>query len=805
MHDIQYAWRAIARTPMFAAVVIGTLTLGIGASTSMFSVVNGVLLAPLPYGNASALVWMFGAFRASDSAAVSPPDFADYRSRNDVFERLGAMAIAPVGVTVTGSGTPTRLQAAHVSAELMTTLGVAPIRGRDLARSDERTASTAILVSHQIWQDRFGGSDEAIGQPIVVDGRVCTVVGVMPPGFTLPYDSFIRLTDPIDLYVPLALDGPDAQIRRFHSLRLIGRLKPAESLQHAQSQMDVVARQLAAVYPDNDTWHLRLVPLHERVVGSVRPVLAVLMAAVLLLLLVSCANVASLLLARAGSRRTEFAVRGALGASPARIVRQLLVEGLALSIAGAAAGLIVTWWTIRILKRVGPAQFPRLDAVAVEPRVIGFALAAAVVTTAIFALVPAIHASRGSLSAGIAPERAATGDRSRRRGQRVLVVAQLAVSLVLLSGAAIVVRGFMRLVSIESGFRSAGVMLTRLPLPEQRYDSDAKIDGFYAQLLARLNATPQIEAAALGTAPPMAGANDSVVYRPGRPPLDARDRRFAQIRWIQGDYFATLGIPLVAGRLFDDRGDRSGAPLVAIVSRRMAHEFFGDDAAIGQRIVVDVGEHVIAQVIGVTGDVRVFGQASDAPPLVYLHARQRPAPYLQLIVRSAAAPADVAAAIRRHVLALDPALAIARIDTMDALVADSVAQPRFSMLLIGSFAALASTLTLIGLYATVAYLVAQRRREIGIRLAIGATRGDIGRMVLRQGATLVAAGIAMGAVGSLLTSRLASALLVNVGSADPILVGMAAALLTVASLTAVLVPTRRAAAVEPSTALRAQE
>jgi putative ABC transport system permease protein len=348
-------------------------------------------------------------------------------------------------------------------------------------------------------------------------------------------------------------------------------------------------------------------------------------------------------------------------------------------------------------------------------------------------------------------------------------------------------------------------MLTRLPLPEQRYDSDAKIDGFYAQLLARLNATPQIEAAALGTAPPMAGANDSVVYRPGRPPLDARDRRFAQIRWIQGDYFATLGIPLVAGRLFDDRGDRSGAPLVAIVSRRMAHEFFGDDAAIGQRIVVDVGEHVIAQVIGVTGDVRVFGQASDAPPLVYLHARQRPAPYLQLIVRSAAAPADVAAAIRRHVLALDPALAIARIDTMDALVADSVAQPRFSMLLIGSFAALASTLTLIGLYATVAYLVAQRRREIGIRLAIGATRGDIGRMVLRQGATLVAAGIAMGAVGSLLTSRLASALLVNVGSADPILVGMAAALLTVASLTAVLVPTRRAAAVEPSTALRAQE
>jgi putative ABC transport system permease protein len=346
-------------------------------------------------------------------------------------------------------------------------------------------------------------------------------------------------------------------------------------------------------------------------------------------------------------------------------------------------------------------------------------------------------------------------------------------------------------------------MLTRLPLPEGRYDTDAKIDGFYAELLARLNATPQIEAAALGTAPPMAGANDSVVYPPGRPPLDARERRFAQIRWIQGDYFATLGIPLVAGRLFDDRGDRAGAPHVAIVSRRMAREFFGDDDAIGQGIVVDVGEQVTAQVVGVTGDVRVFGQAGDAPPLVYLHGRQRPAPYMQLILRSAAAPADVAAAIRRHVLALDPALAVARIDTMDALVADSVAQPRFSMLLIGSFAALASTLTLVGLYATVAYLAAQRRREIGIRLAMGATGSDIRRMVLRQGAALVAAGIAIGAVGSVLSSRLASALLVDLGSLDPLLVGVAAALLTIASLAAVLVPAQRAAAVEPLMALRA--
>ena len=302
--------RLVSRQPGFALLVILTLTLGIGASTSMFSVVNGVLLKPLPYADPGALVWMFGAFRLNDSAAVSPPDFVDYRSRSDVFERIGAMAIAPGGVTETGADTPTRLQATSVSAELMTTLGVPPIVGRDFSRADEQTGSPAILVSQRLAQERFGGAATAVGQPLVVDGRAYTIVGVMAAGFTLPYDSFIRLTDPVDLYMPFALDDPEAQIRRFHSLRLIGRLTPAGSLQQAQSQMDVIARQLAATYHENDTWHLRLVPLHERIVGAVRPVLLILMAAVTLLLLVSCANVASLLLARASAARRARRLAG---------------------------------------------------------------------------------------------------------------------------------------------------------------------------------------------------------------------------------------------------------------------------------------------------------------------------------------------------------------------------------------------------------------------------------------------------------------------------------------------------------------
>ncbi len=804
MPDVRYALRLVMRQPGFACLIVGTLMLGIGASTSMFSVINSVLLKPLPYENPATLVWMFGAFRLNESASVSPPDFIDYRDRNNAFVKLGAMSIAPMDVTVTGSGGPSRLKASRVSAELITTLGVRPILGRDFTRGDETNASSAILVSHRLWQERFGGAGNVLGQSIVVDGRPRTIVGVLPAGFTLPYDSFIRLTDPVDFYVPIAFDDPEAQVRRFHYLRVIGRLESAGALRQAQSQMDVIARQLAAIYPENDTWHLRLVPLHEQIVGAVRPALVVLMAAVILLLLVSCGNVASLLLARASVRDTELALRGALGASRARIVRQLLIEGFVLSFAGGAAGLILTWWTIQLLKRVGPARFPRLHSIALEPRVIAFALAAAAVTTLIFALAPAIHASRGDLAAAIGPGRGATRDASRRLGQRVLVVGQLCMSVVLLAGAALLVRGFVQLVSIDTGFTPGGVMLTALPLPPDRYATPQKTEAFYSAFLEQLAASPGIEAAALGSGPPMVGANDSAVYREGRPPASPSDRRFAQIRWIQGDYFRTLGIPLVSGRLFDDRLDRAGAPEVVVINRRMARDYFGDEDPVGQHLVIDLGQMITSTVIGVTGDVRMFGQANEAPAMVYLHARQHPFSYMRVIVKSAAAPADVVSAIRRHLRDLDPTLAVANIDRMETLLADSVAQPRFSMLLIGSFAAFALLLTLVGLYGTVAYLVSQRRREIGIRLAVGATRRDIRRLVLRQGGALIAAGVPLGLFVSLFTSRIASTVFLEVKGGNPILLVAVGLLVALAALLAVLVPAIRATHIDPARTLTAQ-
>jgi putative ABC transport system permease protein len=799
--DFRYTLRLISRQPGFASLVILTLTLGIGASTSMFAVVRGVLLEPLPYGEPDRLVWMFGAFRLSDSAAVSPPDFLDYRRRNRVFEPIAAMEIAPSAVTVGGT-TPARMQASGVSAGLMTTLGAAPIVGRDFVTADETAGVGPVIVSHRLWQDRFAGASDVIGRSIIVDDHPRTIVGVMPAGFVLPYDSFIRLTEPVDLFVPIAFGEPAAQVRRFHSLRVIGRLKPDVSLTEAQAQMDVIARQLAAAYPENDTWHLRLLPLHERIVGAVRPVLLILLAAVTLLLLVACANVASLLLARANTREHELAVRGALGASSARIVRQLLMEGFVLSLAGAAAGLVVTWWTVVWLKRLGPALFPRLEAITFEPLIAAFALAAAVLTTVLFGLAPAIHAARGGTAAALHQGRGITRDRSRRASQHVLIVGQLAASVILLAGAALLARSFVYLISIDVGFNSAGVMLTPLPLPSERYETDDKLGAFYSSFLEGLTATPGIDAAALCTAPPLAGASDTIVYREGHPPAAADDQQFAQIRRIQGNYFGTLGIHLMSGRAFDDLRDRSGAPNVAIISQRTARDFFGADDPIGRHLVVDLGDRVTTEIIGVTGDVRVFGQANESPPVVYLHARQHPTSYMQVIVRSAGAPREVAAAVRRHAQALDPGLAVSRMVRMDALLADSVAQPRFSMLLIGTFAVIAVVLTLVGLYGTLAYLVTRRQREIGIRLAVGATRGQIRQLVVREGAVLIAAGILIGLVASLFTSRLASSLLFQVRPADPLVLASVAVVLAVASFAAVLAPAIRAARIEPLMTLR---
>jgi putative ABC transport system permease protein len=804
MNDIRYAFRLIARKPGFASVVVATLALGIGGATAMFSIVYGVLLEPLPYHEPDRLVWMFGAFRGNDSAAVSPPDFLDYRSEQDAFSSIAAMMIVPAGVTVAAPGGPERLLAGRTSAAMLTTLGVRPVAGRDFQVTDESLSAPRVaIISDRLWQDRFARSPDVVGQTLVVDRQAHAIVGVFPAGFELPFDPFIRLSGPLDLLLPFPFDAEEARVRRFHFLRAIGRLAPGRTLHGAQSQMDVIARRLEAAYPENETWRLRLLPLLERLVGQVRPALLMLLAAVGLLLLIACANVMSLLLARATTRQGEIAVRAALGASRGRIMRQLLTEGLVLALVGGAAGLALASWIVAVVKRAAPASIPRLQGVGIDPVVVGFSAGIACVATLVFALAPAVRIVRSG-DASRLKEGARGADGSERASlRRGLVVMQVALSLALLVGAGLLARSLARLQAVEVGFAS-DVLLAEIALPPEVYGSLDKVEAFFTALSERLNGLPGIEAAALATSPPLAGANDTSVYPEGEPPAAPADRRFAQIRWVQGDYFGALGIPVLRGRVFDDRADGPGAPPVVVISRNMAEKFFPGRDPIGQRLVVDLQDAVTVEVAGIVGDARVFGQAEEAPTLLYMSSRQFPTNYMHVIVRTAAAPAAMGAPIRGTVQTLDPALSIARLRSMRDLLRDSVAQPRLRTILVAAFAAVALVLSLTGVYGIVAFTVGQRTREIGIRLALGATGREVVRMILRQGAVVVGLGLLVGLGLAFGASRLLGSLLYEIGPSDPLVFTVVPLAVGAAALLAAALPARRAARIEPVRALRAE-
>jgi putative ABC transport system permease protein len=804
MTDIRYAFRLVARKPGFASVVVATLALGIGGATAMFSIVHGVLLEPLPYREPDRLVWMFGSFRGSDTAAVSPPDFLDYRSEQRTFSSIAAMTIAPSGVTVAGAGGPERLLAGRTTAAMLTTLGVRPALGRDFQTTDESLSAPRVaIISDRLWQERFARARDVVGQTIVVDRRAHAIVGVLPAGFELPFDPFIQLSGPLDLLLPFPFDAEEATVRRFHFLRAIGRLAPARTLSEAQRHMDVIARRLEQAYPENETWRLRLLPLHERLVGQVRPALLMLLAAVGLLLLIACANVMSLLLAMATTRQSEIAVRAALGASRGRIVRQLLTEGLVLALLGGTAGLALASWIVGVVKRAAPASIPRLEGVGIDPVVVGFSAGIACVATLVFALAPAVRIVRSS-DASRMKEGARGADGSERASlRRGLVVTQIALSLALLVGAGLLARSLARLQAVEVGFAS-DVLLAAIALPAEVYGSLDEVEGFFTALSERLNGLPGVEAAALATSPPLAGANDTSVYPEGEPPAAPADRRFAQIRWVQGDYFGALAIPVLRGRVFDDRADGPGAPPVVVISRAMAEKFFPGKDPIGERLVVDLQDAVTVEVAGVVGDARVFGQAEDAPAMLYMSSRQFPTNYMHLIVRTAAASAGMGASIRGTVQALDPALSIARLESMRDLLRDSVAQPRLRTILVAAFAAVALVMSLTGVYGIVAFTVGQRTREIGIRLALGATGHEVVRMIMRQGAVVVGLGLLVGLALAFGASRLLASLLYEMGPNDPLVFTIVPLAVGAAALMAAALPARRAARIEPVRALRSE-
>jgi len=795
LQDLKYAMRGLVKRPAFAALIVATLALGIGANTAMFSIVNSVLFRPLPYERPTELVYMYGAFRQGSQAMVSPPDYLDYRERNSVFSSLAARTVFGTAV-ITGSTEPERVASSIASANFFTTLGVKPYRGRVFLPEEEQGDHAVAILSYGLWQRRYGGDVRIIGKTIPIDGRPHTVIGIMPPVLDRTMD--------VQIWRPIPFRTNEMSVRRFHFLRLVGRLKPGVTIAQAQRHMDGIARDLAAQYPENESWRLNLVPYRDVVIGGVGPVLLVLLGAVGVVLLIACGNVASLLLARASARSGEMAVRTALGAGRSRLVRQLLTESLLLGVAAGVAGLVLGHYLLVVVRAVGDGMLPRLAEVDIDGTVLAFTFGVSLLTSLVFGAAPALHAARTDLAAMMKSLGKSSATRSGVSTRDVLVVAQVALSVVLLVGAGLLGRSLWRLQDVKTGFDPSGLVAASVSLPPTKYTNrDAEV-RFWDQFFERVRAIPGVESVAATTLFPLRGGGDTYFYIDGRPPATDADKMNATVSSVTEDYFTTMRIPLVAGRVFNT-SDRTGAG-VMIVSDALARRLFPGASALGKRLVVDFGKPFVGEIVGVVGDVRIYGQANDAPEVMYFASRQPNAGwgvgFGNLATRVRGDPEAVASQLRAAVRALDPDVPLSAIQSVESILYDSVAAPRFRTQLLVGFAGVALILAVVGLYGMLAYSVTQRSREMGIRMALGARPTAVFRMVIRQGMALVVVGIVLGVAGAFGATRLLAAQLFAVKATDPIVFGSVAITLAVAGLAACIVPARRATKADPIAALR---
>ena len=795
--DLSYALRGMLRRPAFATLVVVTLGLGIGINTAMFTVVNSVLIQPLPYRQANQLVFMYGSFSKFDRASISPPDFLDYRERNDVFESFAAQRLVGTS-TLTGEGEPERVSSTDVTANFFSTLGVAPIRGRVFAPAEEQGGGhDVVVISYGLWQRRFGGDPGILERSLVVNGRTRRVIGVMSPVLDRTLD--------VQIWKPLEFHTPETQVRRFHYLRAIGRLKPGVTIAQAQAAMDVVAKQLEASYPENATWHLNLFPYRNVVVGDVRRALLILLGAVGLVLLIACGNVASLLLARASSRQGEIAIRTALGASRTRLVRQLLTESMLLAVGGGAVGLTLATFLLRALRVVGVGILPRLGEVGIDRTVLVFTIALSVLTGLIFGVAPALHAVRDNLVTSLASLGRSSGARRTMRARDALVVVQVALSLVLLVGAGLALRSLWNLQHVPPGFDASNVLTAEVFLPEQRYrDRDAQL-RFWQSLSDGLRGMPGASLTSMTTMLPLRGGGDTRYWIEGDAQTTETARN-ALINVVADDYFQTMRIPLTSGRVFG-RDDRTG-PNTIVLSRRMATRLFRNENAVGRRLVVDFGnDPFIGEIIGVVGDVSAFG-LDVAPPDVFYFSIHQPGGfgrgYMNVVLRTTGNPSALIAPLRAAVASLDRDIALSNVRSMTDIVEASTSRQRFAARLLAGFAAAALVLAIVGLYGVLAYVVAQRTRELGIRIALGASRTTVFALIVGRGMRVVGLGMTIGVVAALLAARLVDRLLFQVGATDPLVFVTVTLSLGAAALAACLLPARQAMRVDPIVALRAE-
>ena len=801
--DVQYALRSIAKKPLFYSLIILTLALGIGANAAIFTVVNGVLLRPLPYPEPERLmmVWTHNPLQGFDKDVGTYPNFEDWRRASRSFERMSAYRGA--NVTLTGSGDPAQIRGALVTSEFFETMDGSPLHGRAFRVADGHAGGErVVIVGHGLWTRRFGADVSLIGRSVVLNGVAYEVVGVMPASFDHPADA--------ELWMPLAPVGEFEALfgaRGSYWLTIIGRLQPGVTQAAAQSEMDGIAARLENEYPENAGIGIRLVPMHEELVGDVRRPLLILLGAVSLVLLIACANVANLLLTRAASRQRELAIRSALGAGRGRLVRQLLTESAVLGLFGAAAGLVLASLGTDLLLALAPAELPRLSTIAIDGRVVAYATTAALLTSLLVGLLPALQASRRESGEHLKDGgRAGSDGRRSSRVRAALAVGELALALVLLVGAGLLIRSLIALNSEDPGFATRGVLTLRLHLPAASYDEPARISGFYAQLVERLEALPGVASAAAGSSLLLSRLPASAsINIEGRPPLPGNARNIpVPYDSVTPEYFSTLGIPLRTGRMFT-RADGPQSLPVVMVNEAFVRRFFDGEDPLGRRVTFgDPSEPGTRwqTIVGVVADTRRGGFEREPWAETYFPMRQAPDRQAFVLLRTGGDPIGLIGAAQAAVWSIDRDHAIAGIRTVPELLAQRELNRRFTTLLLGVFASIALILAVIGTYGVIAHGAAQRTQEIGIRLALGADRRTILGMVLLGGLRIAAVGLAIGVFGAIALTHVLSGLLFGVSARDPLtFISVPAALLVVA-LAACWIPARRAMRVDPAIALR---
>jgi putative ABC transport system permease protein len=793
--DVRYALRGLRRSPGFTTVAALSLALGIGANTTIFTFVNAVLLRPLPYPGSERLVILREQPAGSaTTVAVHPLNFLEWRARARSFESLALAQTPPLNVI--GAEGAEQIAGVQTTRELFRVFGVVPALGRDFTAEETQPGSGhVVILGYTFWQRWFGGDPAVLGRRLDVSDGSLTIVGVAPAGLR------IGTFEP-DAYTPLPIDPAHPDSIGSRSFQCYGRLRPGVGVDAARAEMAVVASALARQYPMDEGYGVFVASLHEYLVREGRPALRLLMAVVVTVLVIACANVAGLLMARGIRRRGELAVRAALGASRARLVRQLIIESLVLSFIGGAAGLLLAYWATRALVSVtaGALTVGSTEPIRLESACLVFTLVVATLTTLVFGLVPAWQASRVEPDVALRERgRGGTADRRHHRMRSALVVTEVALAVVLLVGAGLLLRTFSRLVRVDLGFQPAETVTMRLFLGLR--SAEARV-ALVDQILDRIELLPGVKAAGTIQFLPLTGMNCGTgFWLEGQTPGEPARASPTECSLVSRGYFAAMGIPIFDGRSFDRR-DRMGSPRVLIVNQSFARRYLSGGRAVGRRILVDWSDREMAEVIGVAGDVRHNGLTSEPAPTVFLLHAQTPGYITSLVVRASGDARAQAAAVRRAIREVDPSQAVSGVATMERYVADSLARPRMYASLVVCFAVLAVVLAAVGIYGLVAYIVAQRTHEIGIRVALGASRGDVFRATFGQGARLTLAGLAVGVVAALALRGMVATLLFGVAPDDPVSYALATAAFALVALAAAAIPAHRASRVEPTTALR---